>query len=290
MIWKFPIGIMVAVILLLRLRKRKARRRPDSPLDLVIPLAELPAIDPSALAERLSARWMIRALCRALPRARVMGERSYQLTNGAATVVLSISDTPLPPHVTDTLLASNPELADAQRDALFGHSAYAGINGMAGVCPPGELATFALQILLQLLEDDAALGYVSVSAGIYRPKAHLAGYLALSSLDPAAIIALLTNFQQLPAERKLRLYGLEALALPDLEVQLPRDDAWAQGQALLGNCAIYLLSRDVRLQPGELLTMEGDAVPYRVSVPPPDPAFTAGRGGLIALTRDGDMA
>ncbi|MDO8586406.1 MAG: DUF4261 domain-containing protein [Armatimonadota bacterium] len=270
------------------LRRRQEKPSPShySPVDLCVFLKEPVKINPGTLAEIFGQRWGARALCRESAEWSDAGRklRAYLLTDGTASLLLLISDLPAPDHLTKPVLESL-SIAPDRKPGFSNHKAAILIRCVTPSDEGAGPAVLCAKGLLTLLSLPQAIGYVDVSARLYRAKEALGRMLQSTSVDNADLFAMLVNMHAVTTSggRWLHTHGMEQFGLPDVEVTFESLEKATYYQALLTNAALYMIEQGPVLNVGDTAALAGDGQMYRIRPGAAEPRHPYGRRGVIEI-------
>ena len=123
------------------------------------------------------------------------------------------------------------------------------------------------ELLLSLLENDRAFGFVDYASQYYIPKTRLVdSYLVKSSLDLNDLYRLFVSVQEVYDTNGvwMHTHGLEQFGLPNLEISFSNKDELSYFKMVIDSTAIYMLENGNILKPGDSMDL-GDGNVYKIS-------------------------
>lgn len=208
---------------------------------------------------------------------------AYALSDGACSLLLRVSGDMLPRPLLTIAAASGGTLDAAQRATLSRSRGYLLISNVIGAPLAADRVKFAVQVLLSLLRQREALGYVNVSAQRYYAKARLAPYLKSTTLPPATLYTLMSGEQMLADEQTLDVHGMEQFGLPDMEISLAKERQLSYYQAVLSTVALRSIEHNQALKEGVVIQPSNDGTAYKVHHAQEARGSEYGRYGVIIL-------
>lgn len=294
-----PYAIAAGIVLILAVAFVAFKRRayivtyaagvPDDPLRCPLRLRALfsapVTLEPARLAETYESLWEEPLTCEMhAPSSDVL--REYTLSSGARRVWLTIENTPIRRGDIVMLEDTSPRLDEDDRAALRVHVAAACIHYRWDGEDNREMGRFMVKVLMALMQEPAAIGYLSLSAVRYVPRAELDRVGAEHDpLAPAALFLLFTNVMREMVEDGrcwLHTHGLEQFGLPELHILAGENIA--DDEDLLVNTVLYCLTNGPVLQAGQLAGL-ADGATFRIEHLPNGTRGHDGLYGMLELVK-----
>jgi hypothetical protein len=210
-------------------------------------------------------------------------------------LVLSLRSGPLPQQLVSMmgqmteLSVLGSDMAEDEVNALKNHQAHAVVGGLTfedhnDPQRPINQAWLAAETLLTLFEHRKEfIGYAPVAAQVYRPRRWLVARTTETKIAQADLFMLLGNLQFHTGELNwMHTLGMEQFGQPDLEVWFADRDKGNIYFELLGNAAMYSISKSL-LMLGNTFELEGMPEKYKLVAPKEVKNHQWGKFGALGL-------
>ncbi len=281
--------VILAIIVIVLQRRRGQAPLPHYHIHLCIPFAGPAGLNVATIRRQFAERWKTEIACGEAPQLEPAqeGVTTYLMGNGIHNVRLSVSRNPLPPNLVNVTIGAAPALTDAEKTALEKHQGYISLDYLQGPEDPAARVRFAAQTLLLLAQLDSALGYINVSAMLYRTRTQIESFFGLSELKSTDLYLLFVQIHSVDDEGALWLHthGLEGFDLPDLQVRFTDRSQQQYYWGLLSDASVYMIERGPVFKPGDTAELTGDGVMYEIKSVRPDTDHPFGSFGCLEIVR-----
>jgi len=282
----FVVVVVVVVAVALH-RWHSQRSLPAYHIHLYIPFAARPAIDAEAIIEQFQRRWNTEVACGEAPQLGPTEEKvmTYLMGNGTHNLRLTVSRNSLPPNLVNVVIDGAPELSGTDKRAIRANQGYVSFDYLVGPEEPAARVRFAAQTLLALAELDGALGYINVSAMLYRPRSHVESFFKQKNLESTDLYLLFVHTHSVEDNGGIWLHthGLEQFGAPDLQTRFSDTNRHEYYWELLSDASIYMIENGPVLKPGDTAELKGDGVIYKIASAKPDPDHPFGAFGSLEI-------
>ncbi len=285
----FIVAVFVVAVIFIR-RRRQQNSMPDSHIHLCILFGVSPSVDGDIVMQQFKHRWKANVACGEAERLGPQQEgcKTYLMGNGTHNLRVTVSQVPLPSALVNVTIDGAPEIADADNTAMHNHKGYISIDYLLGPTDDAVARVrFAAQALLSLAELDGALGYVNVSAMLYRPRSHVETFLNQSELESTDLYMLFARTHSVEDNGGtwVHTHGLEQFSVPDLQTRFTDAKQHDYYWELISDASIYMIENGPVLKPGDTAELKGDGVIYEIKSAKPDPDHPFGSFGCLEIVR-----
>lgn len=284
------VGVLVLLVVVMAiLRRQRKKSLLDSHIHLCIPFAVSPAVDADMVKQQFKQRWNMDVRCGEAKELSPQGEecKTFLMGNGAHKLRITVSPVPLPSDLIKVTIDGAPELAEADKSAIRNQQGYISIDYLLG--PDDGLARvkFAAQVLLTVAELQGALGYINVSAMLYRPRSHIESFFKHPELESTDLYMLFVHTHCVEDNGTIWLHthGLEQFSVPDLQTRFADARQHEYYWQLISDASVYMIENGPVLKPGDTAELKGDGVIYEIRSAKPEPDHPFGTSGCLEIVR-----
>ena len=124
------------------------------------------------------------------------GESILEIKQGKNWMFLDFHNEIIPEDFVDILISSFPGLNYEEIELIRNHQGFIGIRTLVNSKKSKDRALLVLQVLLALLKQESAIGYINTTVAKYYPVRHFAKYLTESVLRPEELYFLFDKAQK----------------------------------------------------------------------------------------------
>ena len=280
----------IAVAAIIIRRRRQQDSLPDYHIHLCIPFSVSPSVDGEIIMQRFKQRWKTEIACGEAEGLSPQQEgcKTYLMGNGIHNLRITVSQVALPSGLVNVTVDGAPQLADTDKAAMRNHKSYISIDYLLG--PPDDAVArvrFTAQVLLSLAELHGALGYVNVSAMLYRPISLIETFFSQSEIETADLYMLFAHTHSVRDDGStwVHKHGLEQFGIPDLQTRFADSNQHEYYWELISDASIYMIENGPVLKPGDTVELKDDGVIYGIKAATPDPDHPFGSLGCLEIAR-----